>query len=145
MTVRIRDARGGELEAVSHLLQAAELPLDGVAEGFPHHYAVACIDERVVAAAGLEPYQAAGLLRSVVVHGSLRGQGVGRALLQALLGRARRLGLERVFLLTTNADAYFRALGFTPAARSEAPADMQVSVEFAGICPASAACLAYRL
>lgn len=141
----IRPARAEELDALVRLLQAAALPLDGVAEGFPQRYSVACIDERVVAAAGLETYGDRGLLRSVVVHDSVRGQGVGRALIEERLECARRLGLQRVFLLTTSAEAYFRGLGFTPADRHDAPAGMQASAEFAGACPASALCLAYRL
>jgi amino-acid N-acetyltransferase len=144
LSFTLRGARAEELDALVQLLQAARLPLDGVAEGFPHHYAVACVAERVVAAAGLEPYGAAGLLRSVVVHDSVRGQGLGRALIEDRLERARALDLERVFLLTTSADAYFRTLGFTPAERGDAPAAMQISAEFSGACPASATCLARR-
>jgi N-acetylglutamate synthase-like GNAT family acetyltransferase len=98
----------------------------------------------VVAGAGLEPYGGAGLLRSVVVHESVRGQGVGRALVEERLERARLLGLNRVFLLTTTADDYFRALGFTPAERADAPAEMQNCAQFSGVCPARAACLVYR-
>lgn len=142
LSFTIRRARAGELDALVHLLQEAQLPLDGVAAGFPHCYAVACVAERVVAAAGLEQYGAAGLLRSVVVHDSVRGQGVGRALVEERLERARKLELTRVYLLTTTAAAYFRALGFTPAERGDAPAELQASAEFAGVCPASAACLA---
>lgn len=142
LSFEIRSARAGELDALVQLLEAARLPLDGVAAGFPQSYAVACVNEQVVAAAGLEPYGGAGLLRSVVVHDTVRGHGVGRALVEERLDHARELGLNRVFLLTTTADGYFRALGFTPAERGEAPAEMQNSAEFAGACPASAACLA---
>ena len=140
----IRPARAEERDELARLLQAAQLPLDGVDEGFPHCYVVTCVDEQVVGAAGLETYGAAGLLRSVVVDDSVRGQGLGRALVSERLEHARRLGLDRVFLLTTTAPAYFGALGFTPAARDEAPAEMRASVEFAGACPGSAVCLARR-
>jgi len=141
LSFRIRAARADERDALARLLEAAQLPLDGVDEGFPHRYAVACVGERVVGAAGLETYGAAGLLRSVVVDDSVRGQGLGRALVQERLEHARRLGLGRIFLLTTTAAAYFRALGFAPASRDEAPAEMRASLEFAGVCPASAVCL----
>lgn len=144
LSFRIRAARTEERDALVRMLQAAQLPLDGVDEGFPHSYAVACVDEQVVGAAGLETYGAAGLLRSVVVDDSVRGQGLGHALVSERLEHARLLGLERIFLLTTTAPAYFGALGFTPAARDEAPDEMRASVEFSGACPASAVCLARR-
>jgi len=144
LSFTLRAARASERDQFERLLHAAELPLAGVATGFPDCYVVARSDERIVGAAGLETYGAAGLLRSLVVHHSVRGQGLGRALVEERLERARMLGLARVFLLTTNADAYFEALGFVPAARAEAPENMQLSPEFAGACPASAACLARR-
>lgn len=140
----IRTARAAERAELEGLLRAAELPLAGVVEGFPECYVFAQSKERVFGAAALETYGTAGLLRSVVVHHSVRGQGLGRALVEERLGRARELGLERVFLLTTSAEAYFEALGFVRVARAEVPAIMQVSAEFAGACPASAACLGRR-
>lgn len=144
VSFRIRAARADDHDAVVGLLEAAELPLAGVDAGFPSHYAVASIEERVIGVAGLEPYAAAGLLRSVAVHDSVRGQGLGRALVEERLEHARSVRLDRIFLLTTSADGYFRALGFAPADRREAPPNMRASAEFAGACPASAACLARR-
>jgi len=145
VSFRIRPALAGERDLLERLLQAARLPLDGVAVGFPGRYVFACVDEHVVGAAGLETYGAAALLRSVVVRDGVRGQGLGRALVEDRLEHARALGLGRVFLLTTTAEAYFRSLGFAPAARDEAPAEMRASAEFTGACPASAACLARGL
>lgn len=144
LSFTLQAARASERDQLERLLHTAELPLAGVAAGFPDCYVIARSDERVVGAAGLETYGAAGLLRSVVVHESMRGQGLGRALVEERLGHARAIGLDRVFLLTVSAEAYFAALGFVPAARAEAPASMHVSPEFAGACPATAACLARR-
>jgi N-acetylglutamate synthase-like GNAT family acetyltransferase len=144
VNVGIRAAEAGEKDELERMLRAAKLPFAGVAEGFPDCYVIARSSEGVVGAAGLQTYGAAGLLRSVVVHDSVRGQGLGRALVEERLAYARALGLDRIFLLTTSAEAYFKALGFEPAAREEAPANMQASAEFAGACPASAACLARR-
>lgn len=140
----IRAPGAANRHELERLLHAAELPLAGVVKGFPECYVFAQSSKRVIGAAGLETYGDAGLLRSVVVHESVRGQGVGRALVEERLERARALGLARVFLLTTSAGAYFKGLGFVPAMRTEVPATMQVSAEFAGACPTSAACLARR-
>ncbi|KYH46396.1 amino-acid N-acetyltransferase [Branchiibius sp. NY16-3462-2] len=50
-------------------------------------------------------------VRTVAVHPSLKGQGVGSAILSNLLDRARGLGVSRVFCLTFET-AFFAAHGF---------------------------------
>lgn len=50
-------------------------------------------------------------VRTLAVHRDWRGRGVGHALLEALVERARALGLRRVFCLTFEVD-FFAAHGF---------------------------------
>ena len=50
-------------------------------------------------------------VRSVVVSSAARGRGVGHALVEALLQRAKSLGIARVFCLTFEVD-FFSSLGF---------------------------------
>lgn len=50
-------------------------------------------------------------VRSIVVSAEARGQGVGLALVQALLHRAEELGIKRVFCLTFEV-GFFAKLGF---------------------------------
>jgi amino-acid N-acetyltransferase len=133
----IRDAAPGDLAPVLDLLRAANLPTEGVAEGFVG-FAVAEADARIVAAAGLERYGASALLRSVVVDPAWRGREVGGALVERLLERAEREGLAAVYLLTTTADQWFPRFGFRRAAREEVPPEIRASGEFADVCPASA-------
>jgi len=52
-------------------------------------------------------------IRTLAVDRTQRRHGVGHALLEALVGRARELGLHRVFCLTFEVD-FFRAHGFEP-------------------------------
>jgi amino-acid N-acetyltransferase len=139
---KIDVAAPGELEAVIALLAGAHLPTSGISEGFPGAYSVARRDGTVVGVAGLETYGKAGLLRSVAVHGAVRGSGIGRLLVQEQLRKATELGMTAVYLLTTTAPDYFRRIGFSDVARASAPAELQRSAEFAAICPASALCLA---
>ncbi|HEV2546459.1 MAG TPA: arsenic resistance N-acetyltransferase ArsN2 [Stellaceae bacterium] len=91
--------------------------------------------------AGLEVCGADALLRSVVVPAERRGQGHGRAILAWMLDQARRLGVRRVFLLTTTAVDFFAAADFTRIARDAAPASIRATSEFASLCPATAACM----
>ena len=53
-----------------------------------------------------------GELRTLAVDPDLTGHGIGRALVDALLERARALGVARVFCLTFETDFFARA-GFT--------------------------------
>ena len=47
-------------------------------------------------------------MRTLAVAPEVRGQGVGHALLDTLLHRARTLGVERVFTLTFEVDFFAR-------------------------------------
>lgn len=142
----LRQAGPADLEAVRALLRDAKLPLDGLEDQFGVGYVVAARREgRVVAAAGIEVHGSDGLLRSVVVVPPLRGLGLGEALVQDRLAWARARGLRSVWLLTTTASDFFDRLGFVRDERAAAPAALQASTEFAGACPATAACLRFDL
>lgn len=143
--VEITSARPGDLDAVLALVEAAELPTSGVADGFPDGYVVAHAAGALVAAAGLEVHGDDGLLRSVVVTPAHRCSGLARKLVDRLLDAGRERGLGAVYLLTTTAPDYFARLGFERVPRESAPEALQRSTEFASICPASAVCMKRRL
>ncbi len=134
---RLRPARGDDLSAVCGLLEAAGLPIDGVADHFGQ-FVVAEEDGDIVAAAGLEIYGRQGLMRSVVVSPEARGRGLGAALVLRILEMARQAKLTDLYLLTTTAAEYFGRHGFVRVERARAPAAMGQSAEFRGACPASA-------
>jgi arsenate reductase len=141
----IAPATHDDERAIRALLLAADLPIDGLAIDFPVGYAVARRGNVVVGCAGLEHYGRDGLLRSVAVTPSERGNGIGVALVQDRLRAAQTGGLDSVYLLTTTAPAFFRQLGFDPCERSGVPPAVGSSPEFASICPTSAACLRWRV
>jgi amino-acid N-acetyltransferase len=135
--VRVRPATGGDFDAVVGLLRDARLPLAGVPGTLTGFY-VAEDQGRVVGAIGLELHGPDGLLRSAVVDPGARGTGIGLALVDRILDRARERGLGAVYLLTTTAERYFPRFGFIRITRDDVPDHVKASVEFHEACPASA-------
>ena len=127
---------------VEVMLTGADLPLDGLDDAWPHMLVVRD-HGRTVAAAGIEMYGAAGLLRSVVVDARLRGQGIGEELVWRSLARGRARGLDTAWLLTFVPD-WFERLGFQPVARTAAPEALRASAEFRGACPETAVLMTKR-
>ena len=136
---QLRAATVQDLPAVSALLTANALPLDGVAAAIDQ-FIVAEAEGRLVAVAGIErcgegPY---ALLRSVVVDDAWKGRGVGGAVVARALEAAKARGITALYLLTTTAERYFPRFGFRVTSREAAPAAVRATVEFASACPASA-------
>ena len=138
MTLRAEPARAHDLRGALDLLGRAELTAQDVSEGWGHYFVVREDDGRVVGVAGLELHGEDGLLRSVAVDEDYRGQGLAAALVEAVVDRARRVGLRSVYLLTTSARAYFERHGFSDCPREAAPSLIRDSWEFKSGCPASA-------
>jgi amino-acid N-acetyltransferase len=136
LEVTLRRADADDLPAVEALLQARELPLDGVRERFENFW-VADADGAVVGAAGLEVHGRLGLFRSLAVQPEAAGAGIGSRLTWQLLEEAVALGLREVYLLTTTAAEFFPRFGFVRIRRKEVPSELQASPEF-GACPTTA-------
>ena len=137
MSAGIRVARPTDYAAVCELLRSAKLPLDGLSATL-ENFLVALDGARLVAAAGLEVYGDAALLRSVVVAPSHRGSGLGGRLSDGALAMAHDLGVRHVYLLTDTAEEFFRRRGFALVPRADVPRSVKASVEFTTACPASA-------
>ncbi len=133
----IRPARPDDLPAILDLLAAAGLPREGVSEWLPR-FVVAERAGAVVAAAGLEVYGRAGLLRSVVVAPEARRSGLGAALTDRIAADAAAAGARMLYLLTTTAPAYFPRLGFRRIERQALPEAISASEELKGACPVTA-------
>ena len=140
----IESATANDLPAVQALLARHNLPLDDVTS----HVAtmvVAREEGRVVGVAALELYADGALLRSVAVDPAVQGQRIGHQLTEAALNLARERSADAVFLLTTTAETFFPRFGFEQISRTEVPDSVQVSVEFASACPASAVVMRRRM
>ncbi|QZP36357.1 arsenic resistance N-acetyltransferase ArsN2 [Halobaculum magnesiiphilum] len=145
-TVLLTEADAADLDRVEALLAANDLPTSDVRTGPGRFYLARDGDgDAVVGAGGVERYGSDGLLRSVVVERSSRGDGYGTALCAALEDRARRESIETLYLLTTTAAGFFERLGYEPLSREHVPASVRSTTEFADLCPSSATCMRKRV
>ena len=142
-TPSFRPATEADWPGIEALMLAASLPLDGARDHLDN-FLVGEAGGALGCVAGLERYGRAALLRSVAVDGKLRGQGMGERLLDAIKARALQLGIDSLYLLTTTAAAFFGQRGFRRIGRAAAPAVLQASREFQGVCPASATLMVFH-
>jgi amino-acid N-acetyltransferase len=133
---RLRRAVPDDLPAVLGLVRAASLPDD-----LEPHFAsflVADRDTVVIGAVGLETLGEQALLRSLVVEPASRNEGIGGSLADAAIRRAREIGVGELFLLTTDAAAFFERLGFEHVPHASAPISVRETREFSELCPSTA-------
>jgi N-acetylglutamate synthase-like GNAT family acetyltransferase/DNA-binding MarR family transcriptional regulator len=125
------DGSHRERDAVQRLLTGAGLPDTGLGR-FPAGWVVVHDPEGEVAAtACIERHDSDALLRSVAVRPELRGRGMGRRVVEAALAAASAGGVDRIYLLTTDAAEFFASLGFSPIERSAVPEAVSSSESFA--------------
>lgn len=133
MTVAIGPASAADLPAIVSLLERGHLPLAGI-ERHVEAALVAREGARIVGCAAVELYDDAGLLRSVAVDHSSRGQGLGIRLTEAALALARDRGAQTMYLLTETAAEFFPRFGFRVIPRDQVATAVRQSVEFTGAC-----------
>ena len=137
--IRTRIATESDREAVSHLLTASTLAgLDASSQFGPQYIVAHDAKGYLLAVAGLEVYGTDALLRSVAVTPRFRSQGLGRQLTQDRLAWAVEHGVSAVYLLTTDASAYWRRHGFSEIRRDEVPLSIRSTSQWCGGCSASA-------
>ncbi|SED56336.1 amino-acid N-acetyltransferase [Ruania alba] len=87
--------------------------LVGYFESVPEFLVATLADEVVGCGALHVMWEDLGEVRTLAVRRDLLGDGIGHAMLDALIERARSYGLHRVFCLTFEVD-FFSRHGFTP-------------------------------
>ena len=139
-TPTLQRADDSDLSYVETILAENGLPSQDVrskAECFYVGYA----GDEPVGVGGVEIHGTAGLLRSVVVEQSARGNGFGTAICKALETAARANGVQTLYLLTTTASEFFATRGYVEIARTDAPLTIRQTTEFDDLCPATATCM----
>jgi amino-acid N-acetyltransferase len=136
----VERARPGDFGEIENLLIRSDLPIEG-ARAHMEHFFVAREGGSLAGVIGLERYGGEGLLRSLAVRDSHRSKGIGNSLYLRLVDEARSLGIRRLIVLTTTAEAYFFARGFRKVGRDSIGGALRHSAEFTGACPESALCM----
>lgn len=128
------------LDEIKNLLASYDLPYDDIDEHI-YNFLIAVQETNLVGVVGLEVYSDNALFRSLAVDEAFRSNGVGYALLTAILERAKKLNVQTVYLLTMTAGKYFRKYGFITINRSTVPEAILNTKEFSSLCPISAVCM----
>lgn len=137
MRVTFSPMAAGHHDVLRLALNAARLPTDDLDEPGCAFFELSD-DQGPIGFVGIEGEGADRLLRSLVVLPSRKRQGHGGLLIAHAEAFARRDGVERLHLLTTTVADFFRARGYRPAERAQAPAGIAATAQFASLCPGSA-------
>jgi N-acetylglutamate synthase-like GNAT family acetyltransferase len=129
---RLGSADVGELATQ---LRNENLPCEDLQRNF---FAFRSNDGTRIGFSGLELCDGDALLRPIVVAKGFRGRGCGGIVVSKTLQEANKLGVRRVYLLTTTAATFFSRLGFSAIKREGAPEAIAKTKEFAALCPSSA-------
>ena len=142
----LRLAGADDLAAIVEQLTDCGLPASDLSTAHLADFFVATANDRLVGVAGLETLGSVGLLRSLAVAPDCRRAGLAHRLVTACEARAKRLhGISELYLLTTTAADYFLRRAYRDVPRESVPGAVAAHPQFAGLCPASARCLAKNL
>lgn len=137
--VAISKAEPAALEEIHTLLDAVNLPRDGVAEHLDGFLVARDGAGRLVGCVGMERHYDLGLLRSAAVTPALQRSGLGTKLTEAILQDAARQGLSEVLLLTSAARDFFaKKFGFAVTGRDAYDERLAQSPEWRLPCCSSA-------
>lgn len=131
-------------EVISLLIEC-DLPVSDISIVQPPQFIGIRDAHQLIAVVGLEAFEGVGLLRSLAVRSAVRGHHFGRELVAAVEAEALSRGIDTLYLLTQTAAGFFEKLGYFPVARASAPAAIQATAQFCGLCPSTSTFLAKRL
>jgi amino-acid N-acetyltransferase len=123
---------------VMNLLAACSLPNADITQKKLEHFFGCGTEKNPGGIVGVELYGEVALLRSLAVKEGVRGQGCGKRLVQEAEQHAARSGAKRLYLLTTTAEKFFAALGYSVVDRAAVPDAIRATTEFSSLCSDSA-------
>jgi amino-acid N-acetyltransferase len=133
-SIRVRPANTGDVKQIQAIRQSIEgtrvllgRELVDLYEHVPEFLVATDENDFVVGAGALHVmWEDLAEVRSVVVADHMRGHGVGKAIVAALIAKASELGIKRVFCLTFEVD-FFGKFGFQEI--SDVPVDTETYAE----------------
>ncbi|MFN2640853.1 MAG: HAD-IIA family hydrolase [Actinomycetota bacterium] len=133
----VRPAAGPDLPTIAKLLHDGGLPA-GSARERVGRTVVAEFDRSVLATAAWEVLDGVALLRSVAVGPKARGFGLGVHVVAGALKGIANAGVRDVYLVTTDAEGFFKRCGFHVVPRDELPDGVARHPQITRECPSSA-------
>ncbi|MHA1968134.1 MAG: arsenic resistance N-acetyltransferase ArsN2 [Candidatus Hodarchaeales archaeon] len=125
-----------DLPGVLKLLKLVDLPIEGVKEHF-HNFFIVKKDKMTLGCIGIEIYENVGLLRSLAIHPSFQGKGIGQQMVSKIEEYSAEKGLHNIYLLTETAEKFFLKLGYQFISREETDTKIKQSIEFTTLCSSS--------
>jgi amino-acid N-acetyltransferase len=83
------------------------------------------VDGRVHACGALHRYGAEGEIAAVAVDSAYADRGLGRLMVGFFINKAKKDGLKKVFVLTTQTQDWFETLGFVEGSKESLPVERQ--------------------
>ena len=123
-----------DLTEVLALLRRSALPTSDLEDADPEDFRVIELAGALAGCVAVETHGTHGLLRSLAVEASARGNGLGVRLVQEAEALARQRELETLVLLTETAEPFFERLGYVRMERAAAPGPIHQSSEFSSDC-----------
>jgi len=112
VSIGVREATLEDAPALRSFLTTQGLPTEDILAPGTVYWLAETASKELIASAGLEFGNEAGLLRSVATAEIQRGKGLGKIMVDTALEKARAHGLRHVYLFSTGAGNYFVGLGF---------------------------------
>ena len=132
-------------QEVLALLEEARLPTSDLTPAHMQHFFILGFDDAAIGVVGLELCGSDALLRSLVVASQWQKRALGPTLLSHVEAHARAHGVVSLYLLTTEASAFFSRHGFCDIQRKLAPELIRSTREFADSCPTNSAFMVKQL
>ena len=134
----LRQAVARDWARIKSLLLEHGLPVSDLGADKLGGFLVAQAGSDVVGLVGLQIYGNIALLRSLVVAKKSRSLGLGCKLIDAAESAAQIAGVSEIWLLTIDAENFFKRYGFVIVDRKLAPTSIEETEEFSGLCPGTA-------
>ncbi len=138
-------ASPGDETRIKDLLNSCGLPYQDIDALNLSHFLVLQDEAGLAGVIGLEPFGRDALLRSLAVRAGDRNRRLASQLVTGAEEYARSLGVRDLYLLTMTAADLFTRRGYENISRDSAPALIQETTEFRGLCPVSSVCMVRHL